>query len=72
MASRIFLGVVILCSIFVALIKADAEADADADADADAWSDADAWAGAEAWAGPEAGPDPATCCSRPTTFVKGV
>jgi hypothetical protein len=29
----------------------------EADAEADAWA--------------EAGPDPASCCNRPTTFVKG-
>ena len=29
----------------------------EADAEADAWA--------------EAGPDPASCCSRPTTFIKG-
>ena len=49
MASRKFLGVVLLCAFLVACVKADAEADA--------------------WA--EAGPDPASCCSRPTTFIKG-
>ena len=53
MASRKFLGVLLLCGVLVAFVEADA--------DADAW--ADAWA--------EAGPDPGSCCSRPTTFVKG-
>ena len=26
---------------------------------------------ADPWSDPESGPDPASCCSRPTTFVKG-
>ena len=51
MASRKFLGVVLLCALSVAFVKAEA------DAEADAWA--------------EAGPDPKSCCSRPTTFVKG-
>ena len=41
----------------LALTVAYVRADAEADAEADAWA--------------EAGPDPRSCCSRPTTFVKG-
>jgi len=43
--------------VLLALTVAYVRADAEADAEADAWA--------------EAGPDPASCCSRPTTFVKG-
>lgn len=52
MASRKFLGAVLLSVLLVALVKGEA------DAEADAWA--------------EAGPDPASCCNRPTTFVKGM